>query len=103
MDLFYQAAECANVAIHRFVSILDISYNFPFTPFVAEFFPVFGMQQCSEFTGIKNGITPEEYNDDMKAAMSGAIFENCLLSMGFIFTIFMLRKIDDKFSMNWEL
>lgn len=28
MDLFYQAAEFANVAIHRFVPILDISYDF---------------------------------------------------------------------------
>mgnify|MGYP001027595937 FL=1 len=88
------------IVLSPFLILVIIS---AFTPFVAEVFPVFGMQQCSEFTGIKNGITPEEYNDDMKAAMSGAIFENSLLSMGFIFTIFILRKIDDKFSMNWEL
>jgi len=39
----------------------------------------------------------------MQKAMTGGIIENTLLNAAFIFTVFILRKIDDKFSMNWEL
>jgi len=48
-------------------------------------------------------MTPTEYNDDMRSAMTGGIIENFLLGTAFILAIFILRKINDKFSMNWEL
>jgi len=48
-------------------------------------------------------MTPQEYNNDMVRAMNGNLFENFFLNAAFIFTVFILRKIDDKFSMNREL
>lgn len=35
--------------------------------------------------------------------MSGVMYFNCALNLMFISVIFTLRKIDDKFNMNWEL
>jgi Sodium:neurotransmitter symporter family len=55
------------------------------------------MQQCTEFS------VHLSYKEVTRSAMTATLFFNCILNLAFISLIFTLRKIDDKFNMNWEL